>query len=232
MVKVMTLLAAVIVATACGGGSGGDPESSDNLIQNAGFEDGEIGWSARIGIPTISSDQAKSGSNSLLVSMAVDEESPASGVEHAYQTVGADEVPEFLSFDYYVAEWVRGTEKQYIDVAVIVTGDGPGTPQCPGPENPPCPNIQMRYVLAGVTTEPAVVLNARWRYTGDIEPTTGEWLRFEANLRDEMTEDWSSLPSNIQSVRLQFQVRYDEKSPDELDAAAEVYWDNVYLGPR
>jgi hypothetical protein len=221
----------VLSAAACGGDDGGDPSDPDNVLTNSGFEDGAGGWNALTGPATVSNAQAKSGDSSLLVELNVDEDSPARGAEIAYQELVLDEVPEFISFDYYVDNWVRGTEKQYIEALAIVTGGGPLMPVCP-PENEPCPNIQMRYVLGGVNSVPASVLNARWRFVGDEEPATGEWLHFEANLRNEMTEDWGTLPNEIDSFRLQFEVRYDDRNPDELDGTAQVYWDNVYLGPR
>lgn len=227
------MAAAVLITlmAACGGDDKGAPDDPDNLLTNGNFEDGSEGWSTRDDTATASSEVVRTGSGSLLVSFAMDAESPVNGAALAFQELGLEEVPEFLSFDYRIDDWIRGTDLQYVEAVVIVEGSGVGMPQCPAGGDP-CPNIQMRYVLAGVISEPTTIVNARWRFVGEQEPEAGEWLHFEADLRNDMTEAWGSLPSVVTSVKLQLEVRYEGRVPDELDGAANVYWDNVYLGAR
>ena len=224
----LALLALAIVA-GCGGDGDGNG-NGDNLIANPGFEDGASGWQTRSDSLVVSEEQAASGNASGLLEMRATADSPTTLNFTAFQEFTVDKIPERMTAEYFVDNWVRGTENQYIQVSVIITGSGPGMPECP--PGHPCPNIQLRYILGGVTREPVGVANAQFIFVGGEEPPLGEWTHFETDVLFDAAEYWGTLPSVIEKVRVQFEVRYDSRDLDEAPLEADVYLDDVYLGPR
>lgn len=223
---ILCLFVGAALVAACGGGESVD---ENNLVTNPGFEDGATDWKALLGPVNISNDQSSSGSSSVLLEMRETSESPNSHAIGAFQTIVTGDVPERLSFEYRVGHWLRATERQYVEVVVIVVASGAGMPECPG--GGPCPNIQLRYVLGGVTRDPDNIANARYLILGDAEPVIDEWSSFESNLRLDIAEAWGALPDQVTEIRLQFEVRYDERDQDEAPLEADFYIDDVYLGP-
>jgi hypothetical protein len=213
-------------AAACGGGDDGGG-AADNLIENGGFEDGASPWVGRGGPPETSSDQAKSGGASALLRMRDTIDSPTTQTYSLHQDLVLDELPEKLSLDYYVDHWVRGTPRQYIEAAIVVTGEGALLPDCP---QGPCPNYQLRYILSGTTVAPLDVANAFFIFSGEEEPKQGEWVHFEANVPDDFAAKWRGLPDTIESVRLLVDVRFDNRELEEGPLEADVYVDDVYFG--
>lgn len=223
---------ALAVAGACGGdddggASGSGSDGDGNLITEPGFENGGSSWKARGGPPTISADQTKSGGSSALLQMRDTAESPTTQSYSVFQDITTGEVPEFLSFEYFVGHWVKGTRLQYIEATVVVTGKDAQLPECAGE---PCPNFQLRYLLAGVETDPVAVLNAGFIVVSSDEPVEGEWVHFEAPVADDFAELWGQLPDEVESIRLLVDVRYDNREAEEAPLEADVYIDDVYLG--
>jgi hypothetical protein len=239
MIRIGRFLAAVcflaLVGAACGddddGGDGSSPtgDPAANLLANPGFEEGQEAWQSRSRPAVISSDQHFSGDTSGWVSLDATEDSGPNEAEWLVQDITTDAIPERLSLNYFVDEWVRATDKQYIEVAITVIGGVRGMPICPGG---PCPNIQVRYVLAGVTAPPGDILNAQWIFSGDTDPVLGEWTAFEANVLDDFRSLWDTLPEEIETVRIQFEARFDDRELDELPLQVDVYVDDLYLGPE
>jgi hypothetical protein len=227
----ITLSALLLFAAACGGGDdGGSGDNEDNLLSDGGFEDEADGWQARGAAPLTTMEQAAGGSASVVARIDPDAEFAASFSDIIFQDLNADRLPDILSGDYYVEEWVEGAEAQYIDVTVILFGSGTDMPQCPG--GGICPNIQLRYVLAGVEEPPIDVENARFVLLGSGPPETGRWVHFETRVDEDFALHWSPVPRQIDSLRVLLEVRYDDRGLEGEPPAAEVYFDNLYFGPE
>ena len=139
------------------------------------------------------------------------------------------ELPEVISGNYYVDNWLKGTESQYLQFVVVLWTDDPtGLPVCPN--GSPCPNYQIRYLLAGVDQDPFAIANAKFVYISSADPE-GKWVHFERNLREDFERFWGAIPSNLTDMRFLFEVRFDNKGILEGPLQADVYYDDLYLGP-
>ncbi len=225
-------LSLLALAAACTGGNGGGVTSiPGNLFVNPGLEDGRDPWfSIRPPDFILSSDVAHSGSTSAYLQMRDDEESPETKVYYLVQEVTPEEFPEVISGYYRVENWVKGTQKQYLQFVVIAFGPTNLVPVCPGTDR--CPNYQIRYILAGIDREPFEIVNAKFVFLTREEPKEGEWVFFERNVRDDFRRLWGAVPENFEKIRVLFEVRYDDKEPAEDRIEADVYYDDLYLGPQ
>lgn len=221
------LIIGAALASGCNGG--GDSIDENNLVVNPGFEDGATGWDALSGELNITSEQSSSGGSSMLIEMRETVESPSHFLVAAFQEISPGEVPESLSFEYLVGHWLKGTERQYLEASVVVTSSDPRMPACPG--GGPCPNIQLRYILGGVSVDPDSIGNVRYLFPGEENPAIGEWVSFETNFREDLAAVWGIAPEQVTKVRLQFEARFNGRSPSEGPLEADFYIDNVYFGP-
>lgn len=232
------LLAAVILAGACGGAESQpaatpsrpdiDIDIAANLFVNPGFELGEQPWFSMStqawGSPFRVSDAvAHSGQHSALLEMSAASGATGDRVFGVVQEIIPGQFPELLSGYYWVEDWARGTEKQYLQFVVIVMG----ATGLPGN----FPNYQIRYLLAGIDEPPFQISNARFVFVGKDEPVTGRWVYFERNLRDDFEELWGALPEMFLQIRILFEVRYDDKPAGSGEVKADVFYDDLYVGP-
>jgi hypothetical protein len=222
------LALAALVLTACGGDEGAAGDG--NVFANPGFEEGREPWfsidSPAWGPPfELSTDRARSGASSALLELRSEQGGPAR-VYGVVQEVAPDELPETISGSYFVDRWEQGTPKQYLQFVVIVWGAA-NAPR----EVAQVGNHQIRYVLAGVDEPPIEVSNARFVMAGSGAPRRGEWVSFERNLREDFERLWGSVPEGFESVRVLFEVRWDGREPEDAPSAADVYYDDLYLGP-
>jgi hypothetical protein len=213
-------LAAVALAAACG-------SSSRNLLRNPGFENGEQPWislsGAGWGAPfRVSDAAAHGGDHSALLEMRAEEEA-GSKVFGVVQEIQPDEFPELISGYYRVGQWKRGTETQYLQFVVIAMG----ATNMPGGY----PNYQIRYLLAGTSTPPLSISNAKFVFVGTEEPVPGGWVHFERNVRQDFIDQWGAVPQGFSMIRVLFEVRYDGKEAGVMDPMADVFYDDLYLGP-
>ena len=44
-------------------------------------------------------------------------------------------------------------------------------------------------------------------------------------------EVWGEVPQNYETIRVLFEVRYDDKQPGDGPILSDVYYDNLYMGP-
>lgn len=232
----LAVFAAALFLSACGDdddGSGGVPSDAENLLGNGGFEDGLELWSPlRADGSASPGDVAMSGGASVRLELnaPANAEASVNGSAGVSQDVMPDELPEVLAGSYRVDEWARGTARQYVSVTVAVFGRGFQLPNCPG--GGPCPNYQLRYILGGVTSDPLTVENGHFVYLNEDEDVrTGEWISFQRNFAEDFEELWGSLPDEIDIVRVIVDVRYNERQESDGPIEAEVYFDDVYLGP-
>jgi hypothetical protein len=204
-------------------------EGEPNLFHNGGLEAGEEPWcTAHPGEPTtkfqVSEDVAHSGHSSALLRMRVPaEEAGKAKVFYLVQEVTSEQFPELISGYYRVEDWTKGTPKQYLQFVVVAFD----VANLPGGY----PNHQMRYPLAGISEEPFAIANAHFVFIGKEEPVTGEWVYFERNIKQDFEELWGAAPEGFSKIRVLFEVRYDDKEAGPAPAEADVYYDDLYMGP-
>lgn len=228
----LALLLAVLAAVAA---CGGDSEPADsgvgappNEFLNPGFEEGEEPWFS-LETPAwgaafrTSEAVAHSGRRSAYLEMRAPPQVAGTSVYGVVQEVAPEEFPEVVSGYYRVENWTRGTPKQYLQFVVIAWG----VDNLPGG----FPNHQIRYPLAGIGEPPFTITNAKFVFIGTEEPVSGEWVYFERNLRRDFEEAWGAVPEGFDKIRFLFEVRYDEKEAGFGDVRADVYYDDLYVGP-
>jgi len=204
-------------------------EGQANVFHNSGFEAGEDPWgTAHPGQPTtkfqVSGNYAQSGESSALLRMRVPaEEEGKAKVFYLVQEVTPEEFPELISGYYWVENWTRGTPKQYLQFVVVVFD----VTNLPGGYS----NHQIRYPLAGISEEPFPIANAYFVFLSKEDPRTGEWVYFERNIKQDFEALWGAAPEGFSKMRLLFEVRYDEKQAGPAPANADVYYDDLYMGP-
>ena len=234
-ISLVALMLGVVALSACGGDSdiegpltpSARPEGA-NLFVNPSFEEGPGPWisleTSAWGKPfSVSQRQVQSGANSALLELRSTEEGAGSAfVYGVVQELELEEFPDVLSGYYYVDRWEKGTPRQYLQFVVIVFGV---------PNLPAQPNHQIRYILAGVDSQPTFISNARYRMLSRDEPKVGEWVYFERNIREDFQELWGAAPVNFGTTRILFEVRWDDRTPADGLSAADVFYDNLYLGP-
>ena len=64
---------------------------------------------------------------------------------------------------------------------------------------------------------------------GPVDPTTDEWVPFEFDIHQAMTEKWGSVPTNVSSIRVMFEARFDAIQPVK-PIRGNIYFDDLYLG--
>jgi hypothetical protein len=240
--RFLPIFALIVVASVVGVACGGDDDSNGgdggNLFQNGGFEDSLVSpcvadtlncWFSLKEPNFTLSDNAHAGSNSAHLTMRDTAASEQTKVYYLVQEVAGSELPEVLSGEYFVENWVKGTELQYLQFVVILFGGGQNMPPCPGGDA--CPNYQIRFLLAGIDREPFEIANAKFLFIQETDPAQGQWVHFERNLRQDFQDLWGAVPSGFSKIRVLFEVRYDTKQATEGPLEADVYYDDLYMGP-
>jgi hypothetical protein len=220
------------------------PDAAGNLLADPGFEESEAPCTADQGavepcwfslrepawIPT--KDKAHTGEKAALLEMRETTASDEAKIHYLVQELALDpsqEIPEVISGNYFVENWVPGTKNQYLQFVVIFWSDDfSNMPVCP--DQTPCPNYQIRYLLAGIDEDPFPIANAKFVYVDSEDPVEGEWVHFERNIREDFASFWGEVPHSVTKIRVLFEVRYDDKLPDEGPLEADVYYDDLYLG--
>jgi hypothetical protein len=204
------------------------PEGQANLFHNPGFESGREPWCSlhpeQVPPFEVSQNFAHSGTSSAYLQMRVPaEESGQAKVFYLVQEVTPEQFPELISGYYRVENWVKGTPKQYLQFVVIAFDDTNLTPVYT--------NHQIRYPLAGISEEPFEIANAFFIFLTKEEPKTGEWVYFERNIKEDFEQLWGAAPEGFSKLRILFEVRYDDKEAGTTPAEADVYYDDLYMGP-
>ena len=200
-----------------------------NLFANGGFEEGSEPWcsldSSAWGTPfSISDERAFVGEWSALLQLRSDDGGEAR-VYGVVQEVAAGEFPETLSAEYFVERWEQGTSIQYLQAVVIVWGADNVSQELTG-----IGNHQIRYILAGVDSQPTFISNARYVMVSEDQPRVGEWVRFERDVRQDFLELWGIVPEGFDRLRVLFEVRWDDRTSDDGPSSADVYYDDLYFG--
>ena len=248
---VVLILAGAVGAVACGGDDDGGSEgaasgtstpvvvtpntsraaatpgagaSEGNLFVNPGLEEGDTGWTSLQPDASfvVSTERAQGGSSSALLRMRDPAEAGGIKVYYLVQEISPELWPDEISGAYRVENWAPGSEIQYVQFVVVAFG----------PSNMPdeYTNWQIRYPLAGLDEPPYQLENARFQFLGSGQPRTGEWIQFRTNIREDFERAWGVVPENFEKIRVLFEVRWEEKVPG-APASADVYYDDLYIGP-
>lgn len=228
---VAAALAAAFLLGACGGGTG--EELSGNLFANPGFEQGRLPscgpdqracwFSLKPPDFILSDQQAHTGSHSAFLQMRDPVEAQATNKYHLVQEIAPQDFPDVLSGHYRVDNWKKGTQKQYLQFVVMAFE----------PDNLPSDfsHYQIRYILAGINEEPFEVANVKFVFISKDEPKLGEWIPFQRNIREDFELLWGTVPQGFSKIRVVFEVRYDDKQSGDGAPEADVYYDDLYIGP-
>lgn len=236
LLRGLVLLAAVTLAGAC---SSAEPQpatttprqSADiaaNLFVNGSFEQGDKPWFSMTTEAwgkafSVSGAAAHSGKDSAFLEMRAGREASGPKVFGVVQEITPEQFPEVVSGYYRVQDWDRGTEKQYLQFVVIVIG----ATGLPGN----FPNYQIRYLLAGIGEPPFQITNAHFVFVNTDQPATGQWVHFERNIRDDFQQLWGAVPTSFETIRILFETRYDDKTAGSGEVKADVFYDDLYVGP-
>jgi hypothetical protein len=205
-------------------GLSGCQSAEPNLLRNGSFEQGVEPWfsleSEHWAGFSRSDRYAVDGRFSAYLALRADPEDHGAKVFGLIQELRPKRFPKRLSGYYRVENWRRGIAKQYLQFVVIVWGDRAVSQYS---------NVQIRYILAGLTEPPFAISNARFVFLGDREPIEGRWMRFERDLHSDFLQHWGHIPERFEKIRVLFEARYDDKEPG-TELAADVYYDELYLG--
>ncbi len=204
--------------------------ADSNAFANPGFEDGTDPWisldTAAWGTPFTDSDrQAQSGEQSALLELR----SALGGSARVFgvvQEISPNELPQTISGYYCVERWKKGTPVQYLQFVVIVFDAENIPPEFAGVAN----NYQIRYILAGVDSQPTFIANARYVMITEVEPVVGEWVYFERDVRQDFLDLWGDVPVGFSKLRVLFEVRWDERKAGDGPSSADVFYDDLYFG--
>ena len=197
--------------------------TNKNILVDPGFETGSPSWdyvkySTSWEPYTISETTSHSGGKAALLSLRGDVTSQDTKVVGVFQEVNPPNMPKKISGHYYVNNWVRGAELQYIQCAFMAW-------DVPGHEDAP---IQIRYIIAGIDAEPFYLDNAKFIFISRSDPGVHYWIDFERNLQDDFLNAWGFIPKGYSQIRIVFEVRFD--GIPYADCSADVYFDDLYLG--
>lgn len=195
-----------------------------NLFGNGGMEDGRKYWFV-LKPPDyeLSTEVFHSGETSALLRMQAPAEAEGEGRYYLVQEVAPEVFPEIISGYYRVENWHRGTQKQYLQFVPIVFG----ATNLRGDYS----NHQVRYLLDGIAEEPFPIGNAFFVFLGQAEPTTDQWVYFEVNLAEDFERFWGAVPEGYSKMRVLFEGAYSDKAVGETGIEADIYYDDLYMGP-
>lgn len=211
------------VAPSPGGTPG--PDGGGNLFLNPGFEEGSDPWYSLNPVTSFvrTEERPHTGTGSAFFKMRDPATAEGAKVYYLIQEVTPEQFPETVSGYYRVENWNKGTIRQYLQFVVIAFG----------PKNFPTtsPNYQIRYLLAGIDSPPFAIGNAYFVFLSREEPVQGEWVHFEVPVKEDFENLWGAAPEDYEKLRILFEVRWDEKAAGDGAPEADVYYDDLYIGP-
>ena len=229
--RLVFLLAGLVLAplvAARGSGTEATPArapATGNLFPNGSFESGREPWYSLKPPDFILSDaRAHTGSHSALLQMRAGPEQAGAKVHYLLQEISPRGFPQYLSGWYRVENWKQGAAKQYMQF-VVIAFDASNNPIAK------VSNYQIRFSLAGIGDEPFAVGNAKFVFITKDEPVQGEWVHFQQDIKQAFVDQWGAAPESFSKLRILFEVRYDDKKAGEASAEADVYFDDLYVGP-
>lgn len=206
------------------------PESApvaSNLLANAGFESDASSWVAPMLAGSdgfsISDSVSRSGSHSLALQLAGNAEATGSHTVGGVQAINTKEFPEYISGFYRVDDWHSAATFQYVQAVVAVRSDdyGDGVPV-----------HEIRFSLAGLDRPPFSVPGVSFFFLSRAAPAGHNWVYFDYPLRLAFMTRFGKVPSRWDAIDVRLEVRYDAKTKDEGATSAQVYFDDLYVGPQ
>jgi hypothetical protein len=208
-----------------------NPYASVNFLSNPSFEEGPDPWwyfpdRSHWGGYTLARGGAAGGDWSARLDLIIDATHPPPDKTHirgVIQDVRSPVFPQTVRGAFFVDEWTTSGTDTYMQFVVIVTGAAPpGQPQG---------NTQIRYLLAGIDHPPFGISNAKFFYVTREAPPVGVWVPFERDLPSDFREMWGFVPERFETVRVLFEVRYDNVDPSNPPTIrARVRFDELFLG--
>tara|TARA_B100000315_G_scaffold205461_1_gene199228 strand:- start:1067 stop:1783 length:717 start_codon:yes stop_codon:yes gene_type:complete len=194
-----------------------------NIFNNSGFEKGRDPWISLTTSPwgkafSLSDEFAHQGIYSAKLSLNVLPQTEGKHIFGVVQEVRPSEFPDIISGYYYVKDWQRKAQEQYLQLVIIAIGS----------DNMPFPSRQIRYLLSGTDKEPIIIANARFVIVDKKDPPLSKWVYFEVKPADDFKNLWGKVPTNFKKLRILFEVRTD--GDIFAESKASVYYDDLYLG--
>ncbi len=198
-----------------------------NLFVNPGFEDAREPWRV-LDQPgwqpfEVSDTVSYSGSHSASLSLADRDSAIGTSITGAIQEVRPAAFPEFLSGYYRVDEWEPNATFQYLQFVAVVNGGDFGDDLA---------THQIRFPLAGIDRAPFTLSNAQFLFLSRDAPDLGEWIYFGYPIGHAFQQKWGRVPAGFESIEFFFEVRYDGKTAEQPVSTAQVYFDDLYVGPQ
>lgn len=203
---------------------------SGNILVNPGFEAGLVDWKwldwSKGWAPyELSTTHAYEGLQSLhLPILSKDRRQTVvwGGVKEL--TLPA-EIPDCIEGYYFVENWETGNWKQYLQLVVIDLSHELG---------PDKGDAQLRYIISGSKEPPLSISNAQYLFAEkerrDV-PVKGRWTKFSVNPSADFMRSWNYKPQGGSNLRILFEGRFD-KHATAVPARGDVYFDNLYFGPK
>ena len=195
-----------------------------NLLTNPGFEDGDQGWLAPQQSAwtsfTVVDRTAHGGSRAMRLQLPGDP-STASHTAGGVQALDTRVFPDFLSGFYRVDSWRPNTGKQYLQFAVRVVGGDLGDD---------APSHELRFVIAGTERDAPATRDPHLFFISRGEPVISRWTYFSYPVGHAFESRFGKLPLRWDSIQVSLEVRYDGITADASFEAADVYFDDLYMG--
>jgi hypothetical protein len=201
-----------------------------NLLTNPSFEQGSDPWitlAPESGFE-VTQEQARCGASSAVLRMHDPAGAEGSKVYYLVQEINPAEFPDVVSGFYRVEDWNKGTVRQYVQFVIIAIGPKNFASL---PADRQAPNYQIRYPLAGIQSPPFSIGNAFFKFLGRDEPAEGQWVFFQANIKEDFQNLWNLVPADYEKLRLLFEVRWDAKTANDGAPNGDVFYDDLYAGP-
>ncbi len=203
---------------------------SHNILANPGFENGLFGWKwldwSKGWAPfSLSDNHAYEGTQSLFLPVLSTDRRQTIVWGGVQEITLPDEIPECIEGYYFVENWSKGDWKQYLQLVVIDLSHDLGPNQG---------QAQLRYIISGSTTPPLSISNAQYLFIEKERretPVIGKWTHFSVNPKEDFIKSWNYVPQKDATLRILFEGRFDYHNT-ETPARADVYFDNLYFGPR
>lgn len=205
-------------------------EEQTNLLKNPGFEAGSqdwkwLDWSKGWSAFQLASDHAYEGKSALYLPLRSDDRPTVVWGAVQELTLNGD-IPECIEGYYYVDQWQSGEWKQYLQFVIIDLSHSLGEKMG---------QAQLRYIVSGAVTPPLNISNAQYLFVENHRreiPVLKQWTKFSINPKEDFEKNWEYTPTKGAQLRLLFEARFDHHFKLANPALADVYFDNLYMGPK
>ncbi|MEX2224969.1 MAG: hypothetical protein WEB52_00815 [Dehalococcoidia bacterium] len=200
------------------------PAVQPNVLQNAGFEQGADPWFAASPDRQFRVTNLKPGTGtlSLRLELPAGDAAPGPRIAGATQRIVSDTFPEFVSGYYYVDSWESPGMSPYVEFVVSIRGGG----------HPDGSELhEVHFMLGGAAREPFTSPTEAFVFLSRDEPSTGQWTYFSYPVPEAIRSRLGWDPIGWEYLELSLAVRDREGAADGA-AVADVYFDDLYLGPQ